>query len=56
MPPLPDLLLRTQGHTAVSRPFARGQGPLSILNHIAEGCGVLKTARLVDVHADTVSH
>jgi hypothetical protein len=29
---------------------------LSILNHIAEGCGVLQTARLVDVHPDTVSH
>jgi LacI family transcriptional regulator len=28
---------------------------LSILNHIAEGCDVLKTARLVDVHPDTVS-
>src|SRR3954466_6383541 len=28
---------------------------LSILNHIAEGCGVLKTARLVAVHPDTVS-
>jgi hypothetical protein len=29
---------------------------LSILEHIAEGCGVLKTARLVKVHPDTVSH
>lgn len=29
---------------------------LSILHHIAEGCGVLKTARLVEVHPDTVSH
>jgi IS1 family transposase len=29
---------------------------LSILDHIAEGCGVLKTARLVDVHPDTISH
>jgi IS1 family transposase/transposase-like protein len=29
---------------------------LSILHHIAEGCGVLKTARLVDVHPDTVIH
>ena len=28
----------------------------SILEHIAEGCGVLKTARLVKVHPDTVSH
>jgi IS1 family transposase/transposase-like protein len=28
---------------------------VSILNHIAEGCGVRKTARLVDVHPDTVS-
>ena len=28
---------------------------LSILNHIAEGCGVLKTSRLVHVHPDTVS-
>src|SRR3954470_24578208 len=29
---------------------------LSILEHITEGCGVLKTARLVKVHPDTVSH
>ena len=29
---------------------------LSILEHIHEGCGVLKTARLVKVHPDTVSH
>jgi hypothetical protein len=29
---------------------------LSILEHIAEGCGVLKTARLTKVHPDTVSH
>ncbi len=29
---------------------------LSILNHPAEGCGVRKTARLVDVHRDTVGH
>ena len=28
---------------------------LSILDHIKEGCGVLKTARLVKVHPDTVS-
>jgi IS1 family transposase/transposase-like protein len=28
---------------------------LSILDHIHEGCGVLKTARLVKVHPDTVS-
>ena len=28
---------------------------LSILDHIREGCGVLKTARLVKVHPDTVS-
>jgi transposase-like protein len=28
---------------------------LSILDHIAEGCGVLKTSRLVHVHPDTVS-
>jgi IS1 family transposase/transposase-like protein len=28
---------------------------LSILNHISEGCGVLKTSRLVHVHPDTVS-
>src|SRR3954470_20112273 len=28
----------------------------SILEHIHEGCGVLKTARLVKVHPDTVSH
>jgi IS1 family transposase/transposase-like protein len=28
---------------------------LSILEHITEGCGVLKTARLVKVHPDTVS-
>jgi transposase-like protein len=28
---------------------------LSILEHINEGCGVLKTARLVKVHPDTVS-
>src|SRR5262245_44077253 len=28
---------------------------LSILNHITEGCGVRKTARLVQVHPDTVS-
>jgi IS1 family transposase/transposase-like protein len=28
---------------------------LSILDHITEGCGVLKTARLVKVHPDTVS-
>src|SRR5947199_7030023 len=28
---------------------------VSILNHVAEGCGVRKTARLVDVHRDTVS-
>ena len=27
----------------------------SILDHITEGCGVLKTARLVKVHPDTVS-
>ena len=27
----------------------------SILEHITEGCGVLKTARLVKVHPDTVS-
>jgi IS1 family transposase/transposase-like protein len=27
----------------------------SILDHIVEGCGVRKTARLVDVHPDTVS-
>src|SRR5262245_60603401 len=27
----------------------------SILDHIREGCGVLKTARLVKVHPDTVS-
>jgi transposase-like protein len=27
----------------------------SILSHLAEGCGVRKTARLVDVHPDTVS-
>jgi IS1 family transposase/transposase-like protein len=27
----------------------------SILEHVAEGCGVLKTARLVKVHPDTVS-
>src|SRR5207237_8395937 len=27
----------------------------SILEHIHEGCGVLKTARLVKVHPDTVS-
>lgn len=26
------------------------------LNHMAEGCGVLKTARLVDVHPDTVTY
>ena len=29
---------------------------LSILEHIHEGCGVLKTVRLVKVHPDTVSH
>jgi IS1 family transposase/transposase-like protein len=29
---------------------------LSILQHIHEGCGVRKTARLVHVHPDTVSH
>ncbi|HMB04312.1 MAG TPA: hypothetical protein VKP69_11320 [Isosphaeraceae bacterium] len=29
---------------------------LAILEHITEGCGVLKTARLVKVHPDTVSH
>jgi IS1 family transposase len=29
---------------------------LSIFEHINEGCGVLKTARLVKVHPDTVSH
>ena len=29
---------------------------LSILEHIAEGCGVLKTARLVQVHPETVTH
>jgi IS1 family transposase/transposase-like protein len=29
---------------------------LSILQHIDEGCGVRKTARLVHVHPDTVSH
>ena len=29
---------------------------LSILEHIHEGCGVLKTAHLVKVHPDTVSH
>jgi IS1 family transposase len=28
---------------------------LSILDHVHEGCGVRKTARLVKVHADTVS-
>jgi transposase-like protein len=28
---------------------------LSILRHIDEGCGVLKTARLIHVHPDTVS-
>lgn len=28
---------------------------LSILEHVNEGCGVLKTARLVKVHPDTVS-
>jgi IS1 family transposase/transposase-like protein len=28
---------------------------ISILDHIHEGCGVLKTARLVKVHPDTVS-
>jgi IS1 family transposase/transposase-like protein len=28
---------------------------LSILEHVHEGCGVLKTARLVKVHPDTVS-
>jgi IS1 family transposase len=28
---------------------------LSILEHVQEGCGVLKTARLVKVHPDTVS-
>jgi IS1 family transposase/transposase-like protein len=28
---------------------------LSILEHVTEGCGVLKTARLVKVHPDTVS-
>ena len=27
----------------------------SILEHVTEGCGVLKTARLVKVHPDTVS-
>ncbi len=27
----------------------------SILEHITEGCGVLQTARLVQVHPDTVS-
>src|SRR5947209_18464117 len=27
----------------------------SILEHITEGCGVLKTARLVKVHPDTVT-
>src|SRR5918998_4828816 len=30
-------------------------GAPSILDHITEGCGVLKTARLVKVHPDTVS-
>ena len=29
---------------------------LSILEHIAAGCGVVKTARLVKVHPDTVIH
>ena len=29
---------------------------LSILEHIHEGCGVLKMARLVKVHPDTVIH
>jgi hypothetical protein len=28
---------------------------ISILEHVTEGCGVLKTARLVKVHPDTVS-
>jgi hypothetical protein len=43
-----------------STPLSRAHLPeakvLSLLHHIAEGCGVLKTARLVDVHPDTVLH
>ena len=28
---------------------------LSVLDHLSEGCGVLKTSRLVGVHRDTVT-
>jgi transposase-like protein len=31
------------------------QKVLSVLEHLAEGCGVRKTARLVGVHRDTVT-
>lgn len=41
-------------------PFFRARLPqekcLSILEHIAEGCGVRKTGRLVGVHRRTVAH
>jgi transposase-like protein len=40
-------------------PFFRTQLPpekvISVLEHIAEGCGVRKTERLVGVHLDTVT-
>ncbi len=40
-------------------PLFRAQLPpekqISLLEHIAEGCGVRKTARLINVHRDTVT-
>ena len=55
LPHLPRPVLRTQGYPAVPRHLPEDK-ILSILEHIHEGCGVLKTARLVKVHPDTVSH
>src|SRR3954470_8895767 len=41
--------------TPLYRAYPPEDQPLSILDHIREGCGVRQTARLVKVHPDTVT-
>src|SRR4051795_6109828 len=58
-PLLSSLPCRTRFSERKGTPLYRAHLPedkvTSILEHITEGCGVLKTARLVKVHPDTVS-
>ena len=56
MPDVPTRVLRAQGYGALAQPRMRPDKVIDIAQHLGEGCGIRKTARLVGASKDGVTN